>query len=126
VSGSLSISGRLPDASARRAAREIALTPEQAEEIATAIEGVPDASELEPNTLVVVLPGPVGRRSLARSVWRALGGSKPVPRAIRCSALLARGYVRLGAGVDPETKDDLVWGFSPAPAASDAAADATA
>ncbi len=35
-----------------------------------------------------------------------------VARAPRCSALLARGYVDIGAGTDDHSGADLVWGFA--------------
>jgi len=31
---------------------------------------------------------------------------------VRGSALLARGYSGIGAGVDPKTKMDLVWAYA--------------
>jgi hypothetical protein len=43
----------------------------------------------------------------------AIGRGRTVGRAERCSALLARGYVRIGAGVDPKTRNDLAWGHAP-------------
>jgi hypothetical protein len=80
--------------------------------MAAARDALPDPSTLDPGQLVIVLPDLVGEKSLASSVLSVLGRKKVVPRAVRCSALVARGYVRVGAGVDPATKEDLAWGFS--------------
>ncbi|MEO6418273.1 MAG: hypothetical protein ABIP39_02635 [Polyangiaceae bacterium] len=42
---------------------------------------------------------------------RIFSGKKTVPRAVRSSALLARGFVDIAAA--SEGDDDLVWGFAP-------------
>ncbi len=65
-----------------------------------------DAAALPPGTLVLVL----GAAARALPAWRRLLGSQAVPvaRALRCSALLARGYVNVGA----HATDDLTWGWS--------------
>ena len=75
------------------------------------IEGVvaqlPAASDLLPGTPVLVL----GRASPVRAFWRPFARDVRVPRAARCTALLLRGYVDIGAGdVDG---DDLAWGYAP-------------
>jgi hypothetical protein len=70
---------------------------------------VPLASELAGGTLVVLLPTASQRRSLLR--WFA--AAVAIPRAVRCSALLARGYVDIGAGTDQATGADLAWGSAP-------------
>jgi hypothetical protein len=38
------------------------------------------------------------------------GGSVAVSRSARCGALVARGYVDIGAAVDPASKIDVAWG----------------
>ena len=48
-----------------------------------------------------------------RSVLGALGRKRGVSRAARCTALVARGYMRVGAGTDPDTDADLCWGYAP-------------
>jgi hypothetical protein len=73
---------------------------------------LPDPSELPPASLVVVTGELGGRRSLARSVLAVFGRDKPVSRALRCSALVARGYVGIGAAQD-EAGGDLAWGYTP-------------
>jgi hypothetical protein len=74
---------------------------------------IPPATALAPATPLVVLGATAG----ARGVWRRLfgGGSTAVARALRCSALLVRGYVDIGAGLDRTTGGDLAWGWSPLP-----------
>jgi hypothetical protein len=66
---------------------------------------IPLASTLEPRTRVVV-PGTATRRG---GVLRRLLGQQrvPVSRAVRCTALLVRGYVDVGA------RDDETWGYAP-------------
>ena len=78
----------------------------------TDLEGVaralPDPGTVVSGALVVVMP------SAAASGLRALfSAPKTSTRSTRAAALLARGYVSLGACVDPHTKLDLVWGRSP-------------
>ncbi|MDP9149447.1 MAG: hypothetical protein M3O36_05845 [Myxococcota bacterium] len=72
---------------------------------------IPHARESPPGTTVVVLgPAAKDRRPLRR--W--LGPREKVAsRAARCTALLARGYVDLGAGADPTSGVDMAWGSAP-------------
>jgi hypothetical protein len=67
---------------------------------------LPDPASLEPGQLVVVLPGAasVGTwlvRLVHRRAWAA--------GAVRASALLARGYAGISAGIDPSTRRNFVW-----------------
>lgn len=89
---------------------------------ANAVGGaIPAADDLDGETLVVVLPF-VEPPSFASRLFAAIGRrSRDVPRAVRCSALLARGYVKIGAGVDESTGADLAWGYAPARDADDEA-----
>ncbi len=76
---------------------------------------LPDPESLAEGQLVVLLP-----RGAPREAWlrRLLARSKWIAGAVRGSALLARGYARIGAGIDPASKMDLVWGYGrPAPPA---------
>jgi hypothetical protein len=83
---------------------------------------IPPARTLAPSTPVLVL-GTAARRS---ALWRRLMKPRAVKleRAPRCAALLALGYVDIGAAFDPTTKADIVWGYAPSPEpdASDTAA----
>lgn len=105
----------LPPPDARRRAEVVALSETDAADVGAAARALPDPAELEAGTLVLVGAELRAPRSLARSVLAALGRSKTAPRAIRCSALVARGYVRVGAGVDPDTRADVAWGYAPPP-----------
>lgn len=83
-----------------------------AESLARAL---PDPSDVEPGALVVVHPDAPGSRSLAGRLLSALGRhDASIPRARRCTALLLRGYVDVGGGVDKTTGADLAWGRAPA------------
>ncbi len=76
---------------------------------ASIVEQVPQASSLPSGTWVVVL----GAAPSHRRLWRLLGRTVPVARAARCTALLVRGYVEIGAGVDETSGADLTWGSAP-------------
>jgi hypothetical protein len=74
---------------------------------ATSIAGIaaqlPDGGSLPTGTPVFVL----GKAADVRPFWRLFARVVTVPRAARCSAMLARGYVDIGADTD------LVWGYAP-------------
>jgi hypothetical protein len=71
---------------------------------------LPDPATLPPLSLVFVLGtsaarhGPLGR-------WLGVGATL-VPTAVRCTALLARGYFRIGAFVDAFSRGSLVYATS--------------
>ena len=68
---------------------------------------LPDPEDIPPATPVVVLGSALW---IARGWRRWLGAPRvAIPRALRGSALLMRGYVDLGASAD----EDLAWGWSP-------------
>jgi hypothetical protein len=75
------------------------------------IEGVaaqlPHASTLPSGTPLFVL----GTAAAVRSFWHPFARGAPIPRASRCTALLARGYVDIGA--QEVDGDDLSWGHAP-------------
>jgi hypothetical protein len=68
---------------------------------------LPDPRELPRGRLVVVLAEPVAARPLLE---RLFGGRASISRAARATALLARGYRRIGAAFDAATRSDVVWG----------------
>jgi hypothetical protein len=72
---------------------------------------LPDPSSLAAGTRVYVL----GRATRGAGFLARLRGRVQVARVVRCTALLARGYVGIGAGVD-ESRGDLAWGEAPAQA----------
>jgi hypothetical protein len=72
---------------------------------------VPHARDVAPGTLVVVAEEADGGD--AGLLGRILKSRRThVARAVRCSALLARGYTRLGGGEDPKSRTDLAWGYA--------------
>lgn len=102
-----------PPSAAERAAATTVFPREDATSVAAIMDALPDPASLPEDTLVIV-PGEVTAhgRSLARSVLAVFGRNKTVPRVRRCSALVARGYVDVGAGAD-ENGADLAWGYAP-------------
>ncbi len=68
---------------------------------------VPLATTLRPGTLLVVLGDFEAGTGL---LGRLLGGNAKAPRVLRCTALLAQGYTRLGAATDPSSRQELTWG----------------
>jgi hypothetical protein len=78
---------------------------------------LPDPKELPPGSLVIVpnevTPRGRSRSALGRRILGVFGRTKTVSRALRCSALVARGYVRVGAvdASDPHGTD-LTWGYT--------------
>jgi hypothetical protein len=72
-------------------------------------EQIPLAATLRAGALVLVL----GELPAASGLGRWLKPRVQVSRGLRGSALLARGYTRLGAGIDPKSGQDLAWGFRP-------------
>jgi hypothetical protein len=85
-------------------------TDADVEEPAAVASQIPLASTLPPGTRVVV-PSTATRRG---GVLRRLLGPRgvPVPRSTGCTALLARGYVAIGADADG------AWGYAPEPGLS--------
>lgn len=85
----------------------VVLGAADAQDFRAVARALPAPADLAPGTLVVVLGSVVEAPSLASRFRSALGRTRTIPRADRCTALLARGYVRLGAA------DDLAWGYVP-------------
>ena len=78
------------------------------------LDALPDAASVEPGSLVLVdAKARTTERSLVRSVLGALGRKEKVSRAARCTELVVRGYIRVGAGTDPDTDADWCWGYAP-------------
>jgi hypothetical protein len=91
----------------------VALGPGDVTDVATVTRALPDPDSLPPGTLLLVLPAVVGAPSLTGRLLAAMGRGPTASRALRATALVARGYVRVAAGVDRETRSDLVWGYAP-------------
>jgi hypothetical protein len=71
---------------------------------------VPESSSLPSGTLVAI-GGDVQPARPTRLLDRMIGRTKPrfLHRAVRCTALLAKGYVRVGGGKDDNGID---WAFA--------------
>jgi len=72
------------------------------------LEDLPAASTLPAGTRVVVLPEAARGKGLLAAFTK-----KTHARSARCTALLLRGYVGIGAETDAKTKQDLVFGVVP-------------
>ncbi len=101
-----------PSPEQRASATRIALSEDDAASVSAVMAKLPDPATLPPGALVII-PAEVARagRSLARSVLAVFGHTKTITRARRCSALVARGYVGVGAAED-ETRADVAWGYA--------------
>jgi hypothetical protein len=78
-------------------------------------DALPPPDRFEPGSWVGLLAEPEPPTWWAR--W--LKPRRFVHRAVRCAALLARGYEEVGAGVDAEGRD-LAWGRVPSRAGASA------
>lgn len=70
---------------------------------------LPAAADLAPGTLVVVL----GDAAASDGIFARFRRPTRAARAVRGSALLTRGYVAIGGGIDPVSGLDLSWGRAP-------------
>jgi hypothetical protein len=70
---------------------------------------IPHATELPRATHVYVLATAARGSGVLR--WLGLR-TVPVSRVARCTALVARGYTSIGAGLDDATGSDIAWGIS--------------
>jgi len=99
---------RAPSEAERASAKRVSLSEKDATSTAGIMLALPDPSELAPGALVIVPAQIGGGRSFTKSVLAVFGRNKTVPTALRCTALVARGYVHVGAA------DDLAFGYVPA------------
>src|SRR5260370_31217400 len=79
--------------------------------VAVVAAQIPSADTLPLTTPVVVL----GEAARSDGGWNRLFFGlrrRKIARGPRCGALLARGYVDIGAALDPATGSDVVWGWS--------------
>lgn len=90
----------------------VALGPGEATDLDAVARALPDPDSLPAGTLLFVLPNVIERPSLASRLLAAFGRDRTVSRELRSTALVARGYVRIAAGMDPESESDLVWGYA--------------
>lgn len=80
--------------------------------VAVIVAQLPDPSDLREGALVFVRetgPRPKGFRgwlAAVSSMWKKPPKAHP---AVRCTALLARGYREISAAPHPRTGEELVW-----------------
>lgn len=99
---------------ARKGATTIELTEAEAQSVESIRAALPDPTTLPARTLVIMPATLRTPRSLARSVLAVLGRSKTIACAPRCTALVAAGYVDVGAASDgKDDKSNLAWGYAP-------------
>lgn len=91
----------------------VALGPNDARDLDAVAGAIPDARDLDPGALVVVVGEIVEPPSLVGRLQRAFGRGPVVARTLRSSALLLRGYIRLGAAFDDASRIDVAWGYVP-------------
>jgi len=99
---------RVPSAEERARATTVKTTSLRS--IEDVLGALPDPATLAPRALVLVPAG--GARTLARSLLAMLGRDVALPRVVRCSALVAKGYVDVGAA-RTEDGEDVAWGYAP-------------
>jgi hypothetical protein len=96
---------KVPSPSERAAATIIRAGSMKTVDDVVAALPVPDT--LPPSSLVML---PVSARSFASSLLAMLGRNAGPSRAMRCTALVARGYVAVGAA-RTDDGEDLAWGY---------------
>jgi hypothetical protein len=86
----------------------------QGGDLASIAQQIPRAETLVVNTTVVVLPTAIRRgRGWLRVFGERALWVRNVPRALRCTALLVRGYVDIEAEAAGQRGEPLVWGRAP-------------
>jgi hypothetical protein len=93
------------------AARIVEIREADAGSLPGVMAALPDPDELDPGTLVVIPAELAGGKTLGRSLLAVFGRAKTVARTRRCTALVARGYVDVGAADGPD--GDFAWGRVP-------------
>lgn len=104
---------RAPSGAERSRALTVKLADTDVTSIAKIMASLPEPRTLDPRTLVLVFAEVSAPRSFAQSLLAFFGRGKTAPRAFRCSALVARGYVDVGASDVDDESLDLVWGYAP-------------
>jgi hypothetical protein len=83
--------------------------------VAVVLSQLPDPTDLANDALVIVRESGPPARGFSRVVRQIGALWRKAPRAhaaVRCTALLARGYRDIGSELDPRTNEALVWGFA--------------
>jgi hypothetical protein len=80
--------------------------------VAAIVAQLPDPADLRRGALVVVResgPRPKGFRGLLASLAGLFTKPPKAHPAVRCTALLARGYREISAAADRRSGEDVVW-----------------
>jgi hypothetical protein len=88
---------------------------DRTEDASAIASSLPDPASLPAGALVIVAGDSLARRGFFAKLL-AGGAADGMTRHARATALLARGYTRIGAGVDAASGLDLVWGYVAGPA----------
>jgi hypothetical protein len=84
--------------------------------VAVLVAQLPDPAELPAGSLLIVHERQAPRagfgRLFDRVKWLVLKPRR-AHAAVRCTALLARGYQEIGCAADPKTGEEVVWGLAP-------------
>lgn len=83
--------------------------------VSAIVAQLPDPAELPEGALLVVHESAKpadGLRRVAQGVATLWTGKRRAHVAVRCTALLARGYREIGAAVDPRSGEELTWGLA--------------
>ena len=81
--------------------------------VAVIVAQLPDPAALEPGALVMVRESgakPKGLRGLLFGLKCVFAKPPQVHPAVRCTAMLARGYGEISSAPDKKTGEKLVWG----------------
>jgi hypothetical protein len=84
--------------------------------VAVLVAQLPDPAELPAGSLLIVHEKQAPRAGLLRFLDRMKAfvlKPRRAHAAVRCTALLARGYQAIGCAADPKTGEQLVWGLTP-------------
>ncbi len=82
--------------------------------VAVIVAQLPDPADLRPGALVVVResgPRPKGFRGWLASLQALLSKPPTAHAAVRCTALLARGYREISCAPDRRNGQNVVWGI---------------
>jgi hypothetical protein len=84
--------------------------------VATLVAQLPDPAELPAGSVLVVRQMQKPRGGLRGLIDHAVAlvrRRRKAHVAVRCTALLARGYRDIGSSTDPKTGEELAWGLAP-------------
>jgi len=84
--------------------------------VAILVAQLPDPAELPAGSLLIVRQMQRPRAGIRRWLDRVralVQKPRTAHAAVRCTALLARGYRDISCATDPKTGEEVVWGLAP-------------